>query len=72
MCVKLPPGDLNLDSYLPYPISTYTYRITTIPRVYDGKRRQIVKCTLTCICMVFIKNKVKNMYKYQEKYIQLE
>ena len=22
--------------------------------------------------MVFIKNKVKNMYKYQEKYIQLE
>ena len=72
MCVKLPPRDLNPYSCIPYPTNTYTCRITTIPRMYGGKRRYIDKYTLTCICMVFIKNKVKNMYKYQEKYIQLE
>ena len=29
MYVKLPPEDLNLNSYPPHPTSTYTYEVTT-------------------------------------------
>ena len=36
MCVKLPPEDLNLDPYPPYPTSTYTCGVTIAPRVYNG------------------------------------
>ena len=33
MCVKLPPGDLNLGPYSPHPTCIYTYGVTTEPRV---------------------------------------
>ena len=33
MCVKLPFGDLNPDSYLLHPTSIYTCEVTTVPRV---------------------------------------
>ena len=36
MCVKLPPGGLNPDSYPPHPISTYTCEVTTAPKVRGG------------------------------------
>ena len=36
MCVKLPPGDLNLGPYPPHPTSTYTCGVTTAPRVRSG------------------------------------
>ena len=36
MCVKLPPGDLNPDSYPLHLISTYTYGVTIAPRVCGG------------------------------------
>ena len=36
MCVKLPPGDLNLGLCPPHPISTYTCGVTTTPRVRGG------------------------------------
>ena len=32
-CVKLPFGDLNLDSYPPHPTNIYTYRVIIAPRV---------------------------------------
>ena len=28
ICVKLSLGDLNLDSYFPYPTNTYIYEVT--------------------------------------------
>ena len=36
MYLKLPPKDLNLGSYSPYPTSTYTCRMTIALRVYGG------------------------------------
>ena len=36
MYLKLPPKDLNLGSYSPYPTSTYTCRMTIVLRVYGG------------------------------------
>ena len=36
MCVKRPLGDLNLDPWPPHLISTYTYGVTTTPRVCSG------------------------------------
>ena len=39
MCVKFPPGDLNLDPNSPHPLSTYTCEVTTAQRVYNGSRR---------------------------------
>ena len=36
MCVKLPPGDLNLGPYPPHPTSTYTCGVTIAPRVCGG------------------------------------
>ena len=37
MYVKLPPGDLNLGPYPPHPTNTYTYGVTTAPRMRGGK-----------------------------------
>ena len=37
MCVKFPPGDLNLGIYPPHPISTYTCEVTTAPMVRSGE-----------------------------------
>ena len=34
VCVKLSLGDLNSDFYPLYPISTYTYEMTTTQRVH--------------------------------------
>ena len=34
--MKLPPKDLNPNSCPPHPTSTYTYRVTTVPRVHGG------------------------------------
>ena len=36
MCVKLPPGDLNIGPSPPHPTSTYTCGVTIAPRVCDG------------------------------------
>ena len=36
MCVKLIPGDLNLDPYPPHPTSTYICKVTIAPRVCNG------------------------------------
>ena len=36
MCVKFPFGDLNHGLYPLYPTSTYTYGVTTTPRVHGG------------------------------------
>ena len=33
MCVKLPPGDLNPDTYPLHPTSIYTCGVTTVSRV---------------------------------------
>ena len=33
MCVKLPLGDLNPDLCHPHPTSTYTYKMTIVPKV---------------------------------------
>ena len=37
MCVKFPPGDLNLSPYPPHPTSIYTCGVTTAPRVCGGR-----------------------------------
>ena len=37
MCIKLSAGDLNPDPYPSHPTNTYTYRMTTTPRVCGGK-----------------------------------
>ena len=42
MCVKLPPGDLNPIPYPLYPISTYTCRVITAPRVYGSGKREVM------------------------------
>ena len=34
--MKLPPGDLNPDSYPPYPTSTYTCGVTTTLKMRGG------------------------------------
>ena len=44
MCVKLPPEDLNLGLYPPHTISTYTYEVTTTPKVCDGSLGNVIKC----------------------------
>lgn len=36
--MKLLPRDLNLNSYSPHPMSTYTCVVTIVPRVCNGKR----------------------------------
>ena len=36
MCVKLPPGDLNLSPYPLHPTSIYTGVVTTAPMVRSG------------------------------------
>ena len=36
MYVKLSHGDLNLSLCSSHPTSTYTYKMTTAPRVRDG------------------------------------
>ena len=36
MCVKLPPGDLNFDSYSPHHTNTYICKVTTIPKMRDN------------------------------------
>ena len=36
MCVKLIPGDLNLDPYLSHPTSTYTCKVTTTLKVHGN------------------------------------
>ena len=36
--MKLSPEDLNPDPCLSYPTNTYTWRVTTTPRMRDGKR----------------------------------
>ena len=36
MYVKLSPKDLNLDLCLPHPISIYTCRVTTAPKVHGA------------------------------------
>ena len=37
MCVKLPLGNLNPDSYPPHPTSTYTCGVTIAPRMCSSK-----------------------------------
>ena len=37
MCVKLPPGGLNLDPYPSHSTSTYTCGVTIAPREYGGE-----------------------------------
>ena len=51
MYVKLPPGDLNPDSYPLYSTSTYTYGVTIALRVCSG---QIEFFNIKLIC-IFIK-----------------
>ena len=34
--MKLSHEDLNSDPYSSYPISTYTYGVTNVPRMHDG------------------------------------
>ena len=36
MCVKLPPGDLNLSLYPLHPTNIYTGVVTTAPMVRSG------------------------------------
>ena len=36
MCVKLPPGDLNLGPYSPHSTNTYTCGVTITLRMYGG------------------------------------
>ena len=38
MCVRLFSGDLNSDSYLPHPTSTYTCGVTITPKVCGSKK----------------------------------
>ena len=45
MCMKLHPGDLNLDLYPLHLTNTYIYGVTIAPRVYDGRD----KCFLNLI-----------------------
>ena len=35
MCVNLPPGDLNPNSYPSHLTSTYTYEMTIAPKAYS-------------------------------------
>ena len=44
MRVKLPLKDLNHDPFSLYPISTYTCRVTTEPKVCDDICYKRVKC----------------------------
>ena len=37
VCVKFSHKDLNPDPFSPHPISTYTSRVTTAPRVRSGE-----------------------------------
>ena len=37
VCVKFSHKDLNPDPFSPHPISTYTSRVTTVPRVRSGE-----------------------------------
>ena len=41
MCVKLPPGDLNLSPSPPHPTNIYTYRVTMAPRVCDSENDEL-------------------------------
>ena len=36
MCVKFPPRDLNPGPYPPHLTNTYTYGVTTAPKVCGG------------------------------------
>ena len=36
MCVSLPPGDLNPGPCPPYSTSTYTCKVTIVPKVCGG------------------------------------
>ena len=36
MCVKILFGNLNLNPYSSHPTSTYTCRVTTVPKVRGG------------------------------------
>ena len=45
MCVKLRPGDLNPDPYLPHPTNIYICGITTIPKVHGN----VTDCALNLI-----------------------
>ena len=52
MCVKLPPRNLNPDPYPPHPISIYTYKVTTTPRM--------------CGCALLITSPIKISHNIQE------
>ena len=43
LCLKLPPENLNPDSYPSHPISTYTCRMTIVSRVLNGNTPTINK-----------------------------
>ena len=59
MCVKLPLRNLNLSPYPPYPTSTYTYRVTTAPKVHGGN------CTTNNTFLYPIKNNTLILIKYK-------
>ena len=43
MCVKLPHRDLNHGSYPPHPTNTYTYKVTTVPKVCISIYKSLLK-----------------------------
>ena len=59
MCVKLPPGDLNLGHFPLHPTNTYTCKVTIAPKVFRGllkiKFNYITLFSLYChLCFNFI------------------
>ena len=42
MCVKLPPGDLNLGPCPPHSANTYTYGVTITPRVCGNENSPLL------------------------------
>ena len=61
MYVKLPPGDLNLGPYPPHPTNTYTYGVTTAPRMRGGKNSFII-----IIIIIFTLKTCLEIYSYSE------
>ena len=53
MCVKLPVGDLNPDLYPPHSTNTYTYKVTTAPRVRGGKTYYLYSLDMSYVNIKF-------------------
>ena len=57
MCVKLPSGDLNPDSYLPHLTNTYTCEVITTPNVRGSSFNKIRMSVEAELLIIFCGNK---------------